>query len=168
MKFTNSTASKGFWRKITTPLCAWGLLLTGVTAFGQTDSVDNEGQVAVGGEQILTVRFPAAGMSIKERADAITDRLVLILSNPNLKPSDIQVVPLTNHEAKITVGNRLLVTVDRQTARYNQTTPFLLAQSWAAHLRRVLPRVNVKPNSNLGEPAPNSASRAVPSLPFGV
>lgn len=112
----------------------------------------NEGVVAVGGEWILTVRVPAGGMSVKERADRITERLVTILSDPSIKPQDITAVPLGRTEAKIMVKKELLVTVDSETARVNQMDAMALAKKWVSHLRRVIPQVNVKPNPMLGEP----------------
>ena len=108
---------------------------------------DSDGDVNVGGEHILTVRFAANGMSIKDRADAITERLTRILSDSHLKPSDIVTAP-SGKDAVIKVKDKLLVTVDAQTARFNQTTPLKLAESWAQHLRVVLPRVNFRPNPN--------------------
>jgi len=108
---------------------------------------DSDGDVNVGGEHILTVRFASNGFSIKDRADAITDRLTRILSDANLHPSDI-VVTKSGKDAVIKVKDRLLVTVDAQTAHFNQTTPMELGESWARHLRIVLPRINVRPNPN--------------------
>jgi hypothetical protein len=122
-------------------LCGMGLLISGSVAHA------GEGDVNVGGEHVLTVRFPVNGMSIKDRADAITDRLVRILSDPNLKPSDITVQP-SGKDAVIMVKDKLLVTVDAQTAHFNQTKPLALAEFWAAHLRVVLPKINFKPNKN--------------------
>ncbi len=120
---------------------------------GATAAENPDGEVAVGGEHVLTVRFPANGMSVKERADAIQERLVTILSDPKLKPSDIVALPSGRTEAKIVVKDRLLVTIDAQTARFNTSKPLALAKAWADHLRRVLPRINVKPNPNNGAPA---------------
>jgi hypothetical protein len=128
-------------------LCA----LAGTLAFAGIPAVvasAAEGDVDVGGEHILTVRFPAAGMSVKQRADAITDRLTTILSNPNLKPSNIVAVPFGKSAATILVNGHLLVTVDAQTAQFNHTQPLALAQMWVKHLRHVLPKVNAKPNPN--------------------
>jgi hypothetical protein len=113
---------------------------------------NRNGLVAVGGVSILTIRFPAAGMSVKRRAGAVTDRLRYILADPTLKPSDIVAVPEGDNAAKIMVKGRLLVEVEPETARYNTTTPLALAQEWTQHLRQVLPEVNVRPNPNLGEP----------------
>jgi hypothetical protein len=87
-------------------------------------------------------------MSIKQRADAITERMVAILSEPSIKPEDITAVPIGRTDAKIMVKGHLLVTVDMATARFNHTTPMALAQMWLAHLRDVLPEVNVQPNPN--------------------
>ena len=56
-------------------------------------------------------------------------------------------------EARIMVKTTLLYTVDAQTAKRNSTTPLKLAQSYVAHLRDLLPRINVKPNPNNGAPA---------------
>lgn len=112
----------------------------------------NEGVVAVGGEWILTVRTPAGGMSVKERADRITERLVTILSDPSIKPQDITAVPLGRTEAKIMVKKELLVTVDSETARINQMDAMALAMKWVRHLRKVIPQVNVKLNPVLEMP----------------
>jgi len=122
-------------------------VLAGAGFCSVTANADSDGDVNVGGEHILTVRFAANGISIKDRAEAITDRLTRILSDPHLKPSDIVVLP-SGKDAVIKVKDRLLVTVDAQTARFNQAKPMALGEFWAQHLRVVLPRVNVKPNPN--------------------
>jgi len=132
---------------------ALGLSMMRVTAQNKpAPPVNPDGMVAVGGVSILTFRFPAAGMSIKQRADAVTARIRAILADPALKPSDIVAVPMDKSNAKIMVKDRLLVTIDEETARFNTTTPLALAQAWTQHLRKVLPQLNVKPNPNQGEP----------------
>lgn len=140
-----------------------GLTMGALSASGQDAADPRAGEVAVGGKTILTIRVPSEGMTVRERAEAISNRLVTILSDPNLKPADIQAVPLGRNAAKIMVKNQLLVTVDSQTARINQAKPMALAQIWVDHLRRVLPRVNVKPNPNNGEPPHNNDSDAAGS-----
>ncbi len=117
-------------------------------AFAKAAQADGDGDVNVGGEHILTVRFASNGYSVKDRAEAITDRLTRILSDPNLKPSDIVVSP-SGKDAIIKVKDKLLVTVDAQTARFNQAKPLALAETWAQHLRLVLPKVNFRPNPNV-------------------
>lgn len=123
------------------------ILCAAISLITMPARADSDGDVNVGGEHILTVRFPSNGFSVKDRAEAITDRLTRILSDSNLRPSDI-VVSKSGKDAVITVKDRLLVTVDYQTAHFNQTTPMALGESWAKHLRIVLPRVNVRPNPN--------------------
>ena len=103
------------------------------------------GIVTVGGELVLRVRFSAGGMTPQQRADAITQRLVRILQDPDIQPSDIVVKPIAGGEAAIYVKDALLVTVDKKHAQVNQTTPIKLAEMWAKHLREVIPQVNVKP-----------------------
>ena len=129
-----------------------------LTARAQQDNDPTAGQVAVGGKTVLTIRLPSEGMTIKQRAEAVQNRLITILADPDLKAADINAVALGRTAAKIMVKNQLLVTVDAQTARLNQAKPLALAQIWVEHLRRVLPHVNVKPNPGLGEPPRNNES----------
>jgi hypothetical protein len=110
--------------------------------FAQEEPVGN---VTVGGELILRIRFSAGGMTPQQRADAITQRLVKILQNPNIQPSDIVVKPIAGGEAAIYVKDNLLITVDKKHAALNKITPLKLGEMWAKHLREVLPQVNVKP-----------------------
>jgi hypothetical protein len=119
------------------------LLLTAFSlGFAQQEPV---GEVIVGGELILRIRFSAGGMTPQQRADAITVRLRTILQDPNIQPSDIVVKPIAGGEAAIYVKENLLVTVDKKHAEHNKTTPLKLAEIWAKHLREVIPQVNVKP-----------------------
>lgn len=138
---------------------AIGAGLTGALSQGAAHADTGEGSVDVGGVHILTVRFPAAGMTVAQRADAITERLVPILSDPTLKPADIYAVPLGHSAVKIMVKNRLLVTIDEQTAKFNTTTPAGLGAVWVAHLRRVLPEVNALPNPSIERKATSGASK---------
>ncbi len=129
-------------------LIVGGLTLTGVTARASDD-----GAVDVGGEHVLTIYYPAGGLSVKQRADKVTERLVTILGDPHIKPEDVQAVAQGKSEAKIMVKNTLLYTVDAATAKRNSSTALKLAQSYVTHLRDLLPRINVKPNPNNGAPA---------------
>jgi hypothetical protein len=128
-----------------------GLTLTGLLVPCLPALAWSVGDVDVGGVHILTVRAPEAGMSVKQRADKITDRLRFILSEPVIRPHDIRAVPLPNDSAKIRVKNRLLVMVTPEDARRssrNKMTALELAGAWTRHLRRVLPQLNAKPNPN--------------------
>ena len=113
----------------------------------------NEGSVDVGGEHVLTIYFPSGSMSVKDRADKVTERLVTILGDPKIAPSDVQALAFGAKEARIMVKDKLLYTVDMQTAKRNSTTPMKLAQTYVTHLRALLPKINVKPNPNEGAPA---------------
>lgn len=133
------------------------LLISLVALTGKPAHAADDGLVDVGGEHVLTVYYPAGGYTVKQRADKITERLVVILGDPHLRPNDILAVPNGKNEAKIMVKNQLLYTVDMPTAQRNSTSPLKLAQSYVTHLRHLLPRINVKPNPNLGEPANGDA-----------
>jgi peptidylprolyl isomerase len=85
------------------------------------------------------------GYTLQQRGDIIQQRLVEILSQQNLAPSDVT-VRNTRSGPTIYVRDRLLLTVDAATARANNnSTPDALARIWARRLADVLPRVNAKP-----------------------
>lgn len=139
--------------RFTTFLCttAAAVAIAAIPCAGQDASAPTGGQdgiVAVGGVTILTIRLPAAGMPVKQRADAVNARLRQLLADPTLKPSDVETVSVGKYGAQITVKNRLLVMVEPETARLSDTTPIKLANMWAVHLRKVLPQLNVRPNPN--------------------
>ncbi len=146
-------SSKRFISQTSLIAVALGLFMTSGTAQSQSTAtavnpaantaVNPDGVVAVGGVSILTIRFPEAGMSVRQRADAVTARLRAILADPTLRPSDIVAVPMGRNAATIMVKNHLLVTVEAETARFNSDTPMELAQTWVTHLRVVLPQINV-------------------------
>ena len=150
-----------FARRIRCASALMGLtVLAGLTANGLPARAADDGAVDVGGEHVLTVYYPAGGLSVKQRADKVTERLVTILGDPRIKPSDVQAIGQGKGEARIMVKTTLLYTVDTQTAKRNSTTPLKLAQSYVAHLRDLLPRINVKPNPNDRAPAgDNSATK---------
>jgi hypothetical protein len=130
-------------------LCAVLVAITTAPAFAQDNP---DGVVAVGGSHILTVRFPAGGMSVKERADAITERLRTFLGYENLKPSEVTVKRLNRNSAQILVRDKLFVTVTQEAARYNHTIPMALANNWAKNVRRVLLQHNVTPGTDVPVP----------------
>lgn len=132
-------------RLLLTGTAACSLLACGLYALAADD-----GEVAVGGEHILTIYFPAGGLSVKQRADKVTERLVNFLGDAELKPTDIQAAPNGKAEAKITIKGRIFYTVDAQTAKRENMTPLKAAQHYVDSLRTVLPKVNVKPNPGRG------------------
>jgi hypothetical protein len=116
------------------------LLIAGIAAgaMAQTPRAANSNAVFVGGTPIIRVRVGAAGYSPDQRAQQIQNRVNEILAHGPIRPHDVQVEPLGN-EATVDVKGQLLFTADWATARFNHTTPMLLAEGWAAHMRRVLP-----------------------------
>lgn len=123
--------------------------LMAVAALPGAAQENDEGKVAVGGSLVLTIRTPAGGMSIKERADAITERLSTFLAYENLKTTDVTVQRMSGNTAKILVRDKLFVTVVPEMSRPNNTTSYALAQIWAKNIRRVLMEHNVTPGQDV-------------------
>ena len=84
--------------------------------------------------------------SANQRANDVYDRLRLILNNPYLRASDVQVKKLGGYGAKIVANGQLIVPIGAGEARANDTTPMGLAEVWAARLRTVLPKLNARPD----------------------
>ncbi len=105
---------------------------------------EKPGEVTVGGEMILRIRFSAGGMTPQQRADVITSRLRTILQDPTIQPEDVVVKPVAGGEAAIYIKGQLLITVDRRHADFHKTTPQKLGEIWATHLRKVIPLVKVQ------------------------
>ena len=94
--------------------------------------------VFVGGTEIMRVRVAAAGLTPEQRAAQIQERVNLLLGRGTVRPEDIT-VQQRGGDAVVLCKGQLLLTADRATARFNRTTPLLLAQGWAERMRRVLP-----------------------------
>ena len=104
-----------------------------------------EGDVIVGQEVVLRIRFPAGGMTIQERADIVTARINELLGSKPFDPDDVMTA-VQNKEWVVLIGGRLIITVDKPTAEYNEATPQQLAEMWAANLRRVIPKAKAEPH----------------------
>ena len=127
---------------------AGALLALGTAAWSQAPASDTA--VFVGGTPIMRVRVGAAGYSPAQRAQQVQQRLNQILGQGPINSTDVQVQPLGN-EAVVRVKGQLLFTADWATARFNHTTPTLLANGWAAHMRQVLPGLT-GPKSGMKSP----------------
>jgi len=99
---------------------------------------DPNGEVIIGQQVILRVRYPAGGMSIDARVDNITSRLNRLLGSRAFDPSLIT-VHRYGSDYGIMYGDDLIVTADAKTAAFNMTTPEGLANIWAENLKRVIP-----------------------------
>jgi hypothetical protein len=125
------------------------LLSFAIPSLAKAGQSSDQGIVAVGGETVLVLHAASGGMTIKQRVDAVQERLVTILSAPRLGMRDIVKEPLKGNAYQITVKGHLLVTVTAQDAAVNKTTTRKLADIWLEHLRKVLPQLNAKPNPNM-------------------
>lgn len=102
-----------------------------------------DGDVLIGGEVILRVRYPAGGMSVKQRAETVMLRVNELLGTRPFYPSEVRVA-VRNKEHVVMVGDKVIITVDKRTAEYNSATPEQLANMWAANLRRVIPKAKAE------------------------
>jgi len=78
-------------------------------------------------------------MTVQERADAVTLRINELPGSKPFNPSDVQ-VGVRNKEYVVLVGDNVIITADRNTAKFNKTIPQQLAEIWAANLRPVIPK----------------------------
>ena len=101
------------------------------------------GDVLIGDEVVLRIRFPAGGMTVEQRAEQVMLRINELLGSQPFDPSDVK-VGVVNKECVVMVGNNLIITADKDTAKYNQATPQQLAEMWAENLRRVIPKAKNK------------------------
>jgi hypothetical protein len=101
-------------------------------------------ELVIAGHVVMRLRATAGGLTSEERAYSLRQRLGPILTLPNLTAEDVRVRQRREGQtASIYVRNRLLVTVDRNLAKANDTSIEGLAAHWARNLREALPRVNV-------------------------
>jgi hypothetical protein len=123
---------------------------TGITTNSDNQPVDRTGSplyfggpstanaVFVGGTPIMRVRLGADGYTADERASQIQERVNLLLGEGPIMSNDITTA-MEGADAVVLVKGQLLFTADSATARYNDATPMALANTWANHLREVLP-----------------------------
>jgi len=110
-----------------------------------------EGDVAVGGEFLLRIRVPASGLSVRQRVDAIHDRLAEILADTRIGMADVQVERARDGILLILVKRHPLVTVTPADGQANGLSAQRQAEIWARQVRKVLPQVNVRPNPATGQ-----------------
>lgn len=97
-----------------------------------------KGDLLIDSQVVMRIRFPAAGMSIQERVDRITDRVNLLLGSDEFYPEKLAIQKIGN-DVVIVYTDKLIVTVDLKTARANKTTSQRQATQWRDNLRRVVP-----------------------------
>jgi len=101
------------------------------------------GDVVVGNEVVMRIRDAAGGYSVEERTKSINERLVEILSYAPVNDVSVS-VHLVKGNYVISVGKYQLITVDKNMADANKSTPEKLAQSWKKNLLPALKKQ--KPN----------------------
>lgn len=103
--------------------------------------------VGQGGETLFVLRSDSdLYKSADARANDVYDRLRLILNNPYLRGSDIQVKPMGGYGAKIVANGQLIVPIGMAEAQANNSTPMGLAKVWAERLATVMPKLNARPD----------------------
>ena len=122
-------------RKLAIALVLLGIMVAGFAA--------QPGDVLIGDDVVLRVRFPAGGYTVQERAELIMLRINELLGSKPFNPSDVKVA-VQNKEYVVMVGDNLIITADSATAKFNKSTPQQLAEMWAANLRRVIPKAKNK------------------------
>ena len=125
-------------------LCALSTVSAVTTRAQDPASTTNTAtSISLDGQTVMRIRTGAGGYTAEQRADAVRHRLIPILSLRNLRPRDVAVETVNQNQSNIRVRGRLLLTVDQTLAKANGQSPEQLAQTWAANLRRTLPRSSV-------------------------
>lgn len=103
-------------------------------------------RLTLGGVTVLQFRVASGGFTPEQRASKLQDRVVEILSHPELRPKDVHVVPgKGGHSATVMVGPLLFVTVTEADAQATQSTPEKLAMTWAENFRQAYAAARPKP-----------------------
>lgn len=122
-------------------------------------------ELVIAGRVVMRLRARAGGLTPIERAYDLRRRLGPILTLPNLSAEDIEVRQRRKGQtAFLYVRDRLLITVDRNLARANNTSVEGLAAQWARNLGQALPQVNVTVRMSGGFPITKETT-TVPGTP---
>ena len=99
----------------------------------------NLGAIYVCNEIVLRIRFPAGNQTILQRRQIVNERIIEAYRRQKVSPANVQ-ARFVGGEWAVYAGSQLLITVDREHAQANGTTPRALAQIWAAKFRETMPR----------------------------
>ncbi len=110
-----------------------------VSARAQVQNVQNLGAILVCNEIVLRIRFPADEQSILRRRQIVNERIIIAYLREQVVAANITARQVGGEWA-IYVGQTLIITVDREHARANSTTPRALAEVWATRFRDLMPR----------------------------
>jgi len=140
-----------------------------------------EGDVTLGGEVLLRIRYPRGGLTVQQQADKVTERLVNIIGDPTIKAEDIYMKKM-GKEYSIFIRKQIIITTDERTAKANGMTSEKLAQRWLKIFKRVVPEcvprifpVTAKPKTpatptsqaidNVKSQTPNTGKPQTPDTP---
>ena len=128
-------------------------------------------ELMIAGRTVMRLRARAGGLTPAERAYNLRQRLGPILTLPILTAEDVTIGQRrAGQSASIFVRGRLLVTVDTNLARANNTSVEGLAAQWARNLQQTLPLVNVTVRMSGSAPVtspPPGAAAARTGTPAG-
>lgn len=114
------------------------VLVAAATSLPAQPQNGEPGDVWVGGYYLLTIRTPAAGFSVAQRAAQLQGRINDLLRGQ--KTSLAVTVIRSGSNASVYAGGRLLATATPADARASRTTPYKLATLWARRLAVVFPK----------------------------
>ena len=101
-------------------------------------------EIRVKGDVAMRVRTRYGGLGLKERAEIIAWRLSAVLDSGT---EDLFLPGKRNGETVVMCGERLIATVDRQSAMLNASTSEALAWVWCDNLNTLLDRINDRMNA---------------------
>lgn len=116
----------------------------------------DKAEIAIGSQLLFTIRTPAAGFTVAERARILDIRLTEIISNVRMDPGNFRLDQVRG-KPTLYVGDYRLVTVYPRDAEAADCTDQELAERWLAGLREKLPLV-----------APEAAVKAPVTYQVGV
>jgi hypothetical protein len=114
-------------------------------AAAQVPTDVNVGAILMCNEVVLRIRFQAGGLTVAQRVEAVRQRIIRAYANEQISAANI-VARQERGEWVIYVGRQMIVTVDQNHARANNTTAAGLTQVWLTRLRDVMPRCRPDPN----------------------
>ena len=126
-----------------------GAFALGIVALlsSQAKAQVEPGAVGIGGETLFVLKAPMdLDKSIQNRSDDVYDRIRFVLNNPKLRSSDIKIKKLGYYGYKIVANGQLIVPIGEKEAKAHGMTMIELANDWATHLKKVLPKLNAKPD----------------------
>lgn len=105
---------------------------------GLAGTCDQMNTISLNGQVVMRIRTPGQQESCLSRKWIIQDRITNALSEPN-GPRDIRVA-YSNGVPGVFVDEQLIVSVDENDARANNTSAITLANNWASNLKKnILP-----------------------------